>query len=39
MKTITVGEMKKIIVESSNEFKAKLGPGVESKDKEINDKA
>lgn len=36
---ITVGEMKKIISESSNEFKAKLGPGVESKDKEINDKA
>ena len=38
-KIITVGDMKKIIAESSNEFKAKLGPGVESKDKEINDKA
>lgn len=36
---ITVGEMKKIIAESSNEFKAKLGPGVESKEKEINGKA
>lgn len=36
---ITVGEMKKIIAESSNEFKAKLGPGVESKEKDINGKA
>lgn len=36
---ITVGEMKKIIAESSNEFKAKLGPGVESKEREINGKA
>ena len=35
----TVGEMKKIIAESSNEFKAKLGTGVESKEKEINGKA
>ena len=36
----TVSELKSIIREaSSNEFKAKLGPEVESKNKEINDKA
>lgn len=36
----TVSELKSIIKEaSSNEFKAKLGPEVESKNKEINDKA
>lgn len=38
-KVITVKALKQLISESSNEFKAKLGPGVESKDKEINDKA
>ena len=31
--------MSKLIKESSNEFKAKLGPDVENKDKEINGKA
>ena len=36
----TVGELKSLIREaSSQEFKAKLGPEVESKNKEINDKA
>lgn len=38
-KIITVKAINKLITESSQEFKAKLGPGVESKDKEINDKA
>lgn len=38
--TYTVGELKSLIREaSSNEFKPKLGPEVESKNKEINDKA
>ena len=32
-------ELKNLIAESSNEFKAKLGDGVESKNKEINGKA
>ena len=36
----TVGELKSLIKEaSSSEFKPKLGPEVESKDKEINEKA
>lgn len=35
----TVGNMKKLVKESSNEFKAKIGPGVESADKENNGKA
>lgn len=34
-----VSDFKKLISESSNEFKAKLGPDVEKKDKEINGKA
>ena len=38
-KVVTVKAIKKLISESSQEFKAKLGPNVESKDKEINDKA
>lgn len=39
-RSYTVSELKSLIREaSSNEFKAKLGPEVESKDKEINDKA
>ena len=38
-RTITVKAINKLITESSQEFKAKLGPGVESKDKEINGKA
>lgn len=37
--TYTKSEMNKLIRESSNEFKAKLGQGVEEKDKEINGKA
>jgi len=32
----TVGDIKKLVRESSNEFKAKIGPGVESADKENN---
>ena len=39
MDTYKVGDLKKLISESSNEFKAKLGNGVESKNKEINGKA
>ena len=35
----TVGDMKKLVKESSNEFKAKIGPGVESEDKKNNGKA
>ena len=35
----TVGNMKKLVRESSNEFKAKIGPGVESADKQNNGKA
>lgn len=39
-RSYTVSELKSLIREaSSNEFKAKLGPEVESKNKEINDKA
>ena len=38
-KILTVKAINKLISESSQEFKAKLGPNVESKDKEINDKA
>ena len=34
-----VSEFKKLLAESSNEFKAKLGSGVESKEKEQNGKA
>lgn len=39
--TYTVGELKSLIREASSnqEFKPKLGPDVESKNKEINDKA
>lgn len=37
--TYRVGDLKKLISESSNEFKAKLGAGVESEDKKNNDKA
>lgn len=37
--TYKVSDLKKLISESSNEFKAKLGDGVESKDKDINGKA
>jgi len=35
----TVGNMKKLVKESSNEFKAKIGPGVEDADKKNNGKA
>lgn len=35
----TVGELKKLVTESSNEFKAVLGPNVESEDKKNNGKA
>lgn len=38
-KIMTVKAINKLISESSQEFKAKLGPDVERKDKEINDKA
>jgi hypothetical protein len=39
-RSYTVSELKSLIREaSSNEFKAKLGPEVKSKNKEINDKA
>lgn len=38
-KTITVKALKNLIKESSNEFKAKLGPNVESEDKKNNGKA
>jgi uncharacterized protein YegP (UPF0339 family) len=37
--TITVKALKKLISESSNEFKAKIGPNVESEDKKNNGKA
>ena len=37
--TISVKALKSLISESSNEFKAKLGPGVESEDKKNNGKA
>lgn len=37
--SIKVGDFRALIAESSNEFKAKLGDGVESKNKSINDKA
>lgn len=37
--TFSYGDLKKIIAESSNEFKAKLGPNVESDDKKNNGKA
>ena len=36
---MTVGDLKSLIQESSNEFKAKLGPGVEDADKSNNGKA
>ena len=41
MKTMTykVSDLKALIAEGSNEFKAKLGPGVESGDKANNGKA
>lgn len=41
METISykVGELKRIIKESSDEFKAKLGPNVESENKRNNDKS
>lgn len=38
-KILTVKAINKLISESSQEFKAKLGPNVENKDKEINGKA
>ena len=38
-KGISVGELKKLIAESSNEFKAKLGPNVEETNKRNNDKS
>ena len=37
--TFSIKELKGLIQESSNEFKAKLGPGVESGNKTNNDKA
>lgn len=37
--TFKKGELRSIIAESSQEFKAKLGPGVESGNKKNNDKA
>lgn len=37
--TYKVGDLKKLIAESSNESKPKLGDGVESANKSINDKA
>ncbi len=37
--TFKYGDLKKVILESSNEFKAKLGPNVESDDKKNNGKA
>ena len=37
--TYTMSELKSLLKESSSEFKAKLGDGVESKNKEINGKA
>ena len=38
-KTFKVGELKRLISESSNEFKAKMGSNVENENKENNDKA
>lgn len=38
-RTYSVGELRALIKESSNEFKAKLGDGVESAEKSINGKA
>lgn len=38
-KTFKVGDLKRFIAESSNEFKPVLGPNVESDNKSINDKA
>ena len=37
--TYKVSDLKKLVAESSNEFKAKLGPGVESENKKNNGKA
>lgn len=37
--TLTVGDLKSLIQESSNEFKAKLGPGVKSGNETNNGKA
>lgn len=37
--TYTVSDLKKLVTESSNEFKAVLGPGVESENKKNNGKA
>ena len=39
METLNVGKLRQLVQESSNEFKAKLGNGVESGNKAINDKA
>lgn len=39
METINVGKLRRLVQESSNEFKAKLGDGVESGNKSVNDKA
>lgn len=38
-KMYTVGELRKLVTESSQEFKAKLGDNVESENKKNNDKA
>ena len=38
-KTFKVGDLKKLVTESSNEFKAVLGPGVENDNKTNNGKA
>ena len=38
-KVYSVGDLRKMVQESSQEFKAKMGPEVEKKNKEINDKA
>ena len=37
--SISVGDLKRIIAESSSEFKAKLGPNVEADNKKNNDKS
>ena len=37
--TIKVGDIRRLISESSNEFKAKLGPNVEADDKKNNEKS
>lgn len=39
IRTYNVGDLRKVIKESANEFKPKLGVNVEADDKKINDKA